>query len=139
MKRMLLIFLASLLLFACNSKAEKAASEQNIETGLKGRSYVLASVDAKTFANDFKVPKLVFGGDGAIGGNVCNQFSGKGVFVGNVFKVPQVAATMMLCPDEQLNKLEQIFFNMLRKGISVTLEEGKLTLSGDGQIWNLSK
>lgn len=124
------LLLASLL-GAC---AKQGAQSMLSESDLKHHNYVLESVDGRPFSSEFNTPNLSFNQDFSISGKVCNNFRGPAQLSDNVLTVEHMASTLMLCPDQQLNELENDFAQMLRAGARISLEGNRLTLSQGDRV-----
>lgn len=104
-----------------------------------GNKYVLTRVDGKPFKAEREV-FVQFGENHAISGSICNRFSGTYEMRGSIIKVEDIASTRMICPHEDLSKLENTFFQYLRGGISVTVQEGGvIEMRRDSSIWVFQK
>lgn len=124
--------LAAILLTLCLS-APGAAADQAVAWGdLAGRKFVLESVDGESLTAA-RQPLVEFMESGAIAGVMCNSFRGPAKLADGVLTVDHPAATLMMCPDERIMRLEADFFQMLPKGVRVTLDGRRLQLTGDGK------
>lgn len=125
-----MIMLASLTLGGCAKDKENSMISAK---DLKHYSYVLESVDGQKFSSEFATPSLSFDDELMIFGRVCNNFRGQAQLKDNILKVEQMASTMMICPEQQLNDLERDFSQMLQAGAEISQQEGKLTLRQGGR------
>lgn len=140
MKKIYLVLLALPLLAACAGGGSGTGTSAALtEAELMGQHYVLESVNGESFNSTFRTPELQFDGKMRISGRVCNSFSGPASLKDGVITAPQLASTLMLCPDAKLNKLEQDFYGLLRQGAGASLENGKLTLRGEGTVLQFKK
>lgn len=103
------------------------------EADLMHRRFVLESVNGTPFNSSFRTPDIEFGENFRVYGQVCNRYRGQGKLAGDVLTVAQMASTLMMCPDQALNKLERDFSEMLRNGAEIKFVDNTLTLSGNGQ------
>ena len=63
-----------------------------------------------------------------VAGSICNRYSGNGNVENGLLTVKRLRTTRMLCPDQQLNALEQLFAGMLEQGADVTFKDRSLIL-----------
>lgn len=103
------------------------------EADLMHRRFVLESVDGVAFASKFRTPDIEFGENFRVTGQVCNRYMGQGKLANDVLTVEKMASTLMMCPDEALNKLERDFSELLRNGVKTEFTGDTLTLSGGGR------
>ena len=64
-------------------------------------------------------------------GRVCNIFRGKCLFLNNLVKVEDVAASRMACPDQELAQLENKLLTYLRSGMSFVVFGNMLEMRRD--------
>lgn len=143
MKRLLYTLLLCLPLFGlfgvlggCAGSSGNAAEEMKTQTPLSeadliGHTFSLGSINGTEFRSELRTPELRFGEGMRVSGRVCNSFSGPGTLKDGMLTVPQAASTMMLCPDQALNQLENDLYEMFRLGakLAYDAQSGKLTLS----------
>ncbi len=112
--------------------AEPTASVESVITadGLAGKSFLLKSVDGRPFTAE-RVPHIEFDQNLNLSGAICNGFRGPGVLKDGIL-TSQMASTMMICPDEALNRLESRFHQLLRDGAALHLTGDTLTLWNAG-------
>lgn len=120
-------FIATLLLFA----AALPAADTPELSRLAGRRFALESVDGETF-HAARQPFIEFTGEGMMTGRICNTFRGKAGIKDGTLTVSGPVATLMLCPDEKVTRLEHRLFALFPKGMAISLEEDRLELRGDG-------
>ena len=94
-------------------------------------NFTLAEVNGKPFSGE-KIPNIQFNEGFQISGAVCNAYTGQAEMTGGILSAPQLASTKMLCFDQELNELEFAFGNMMMAGARLKLENGLLTLEGEG-------
>ncbi len=94
-------------------------------------NFTLAEVNGKPFSGE-KIPNIQFNEGFRISGSVCNAYTGQAEMTGDTLSAPQLASTKMLCFDQELNELEFAFGNMMMAGAKFRLENGILTLEGEG-------
>ena len=98
------------------------------------RRFVLKTADGEDFSRTERPVDLEFiqSPDTAEGlqvaGRICNRYSGHGNVENGLLTVKRLMTTRMLCPDQQLNALEQLFAGMLEQGADVTFKERSLIL-----------
>ena len=96
--------------------------------------FVLKTADGKDFSGTERPVDLEFiqSPDAAEGrqvaGSICNRYSGNGNVENGLLTVKRLMTTRMLCPDQQLNALEQLFAGMLEQGADVTFMDRSLIL-----------
>ena len=127
--------MAALLLAACGAKnaAPDQASGVN-KQDLLHHAFVLAGINGKPFVKKERLPTLEFTEGFRVSGAMCNRFTGQGELENGVLTVRQMASTRMLCADQELNRLESDFSNMLMDGATVTLSGKTLTLGREGYV-----
>ena len=123
MKALLCMVLFVPMLVAC----AKAGGPTTVGDIAPGR-YVLQSVDGAAFSNRERTPEIAFDANMRVTGQVCNRFMGQGTLKDGILTVPEMASTMMLCVDKQLNAMESEFAGLLRRGAQISLEGDTLTL-----------
>ena len=122
MKKLFAILVSAPLLLSC-------AGGISVKDLVSEKKYVLQSVNGVAFASRERTPEIQFDGSMRVSGQVCNRFMGQGQLKGDVLTVPQMASTMMLCADPELNAMEQEFTSLLRQGAKVALRGDTLSLS----------
>ena len=118
--------------FALLASVSCAGGNKMKESDLMHRRFVLESVNGAPYKSTFRTPEIEFGENFNVYGQVCNRYRGQGKLAGNVLTVGQMATTMMMCPDEELNKLERDFGQMMQNGAKAELTGNTLILSGSG-------
>lgn len=121
------------------ASAEKADSPADGEGAaaveaddLVGKKFILKKMSGEDFVVEGERKPFIEFADGLrVMGATCNNFTGPGKLENNVLTVENAAATMKMCVDEKLNKLERDLFALLRKGAAITLDGDTLTLKGD--------
>lgn len=114
------------------SASGEQASGPPAADSLAGRHFVLKSVDGVDFSGKERVPEMAFSAELRLSGGICNRFMGQGELSDGTLTVKQMASTKMLCTDEDLNRLEALFAQMLTAGAEINLEGGTLALRRDG-------
>lgn len=137
MKIALLIF-SLILCTACSAQSTPDPvnmPDATAKAALLNRTFQLSAVNGKPFTTSSEQPKpnLHFSPGVVVSGRICNSFSGAGQFRNSLLIVPEMAATLMLCHEPELNELETAFFNLLHTGAAVSLDEqtGVLILSSN--------
>lgn len=126
MKKSLFVLAASITLSAC-SMNQNTAIKQN---DLQHHRFELLSVDGQTVpAAQGRIPEIEFGANMHVSGKMCNNFMGQGELHNNVLTVKGLASTMMMCPDENLNKWDHVISDVLNNGAALSLQDRKLTLT----------
>jgi len=129
MKKTLFVLAAAITLSACSMNQNPAVKQ----TDLQHHRFELVSVDGQRVpAAQGRIPELEFGSNLHVSGKMCNNFMGQGQLHNNVLTVKGLASTMMLCPDENLNKWDHVISDVLNNGAAVSLQEQKLTLTQGG-------
>ncbi|MFZ4832100.1 heat shock protein HslJ [Rouxiella sp. Mn2063] len=138
-KNIILAAVAALTLSACSmskpSPSDKAAAVDHppaiTAQDLQHHRYELISVDGEAVnsAQPRPGPTIEFGEKMHVSGGMCNRFMGQGELQNSVLTVKQLASTMMLCNDKQLNKWDQLIGEVLANGAKVTLQNNQLTLT----------
>ncbi|UQZ88609.1 hypothetical protein C4J81_05065 [Deltaproteobacteria bacterium Smac51] len=124
--------------------APAAAAEEVVPTGLAAElahhNFVIKSFDGQEFSltapDGTKMPKpnMSFGQWPHVNGKICNGYNAQASLEGSVLKFEKGASTLMMCFDENLNKLESTLHLMMSEGAEVTIENGLLTLKGNGHV-----
>ena len=116
------------------SPDEPAAVEQKPVTqeDLLHHRFVLKSANDVSYEGKERVPDLEFLEGLRVAAGVCNRMSGQGELKDGKLVVKQMAATMMMCAEEDLNKLERDFGAVLAEGADIKIEGNTLILSGSG-------
>ncbi len=96
------------------------------------KEFTLQTVNGTAFIVKDKTPTIAFLSNMQVVGSVCNRFFGTGTLKDDVLRVDPMGASMMMCPDENLTKLEMNFFKMMAAGVTVRLEDSQLTLEQGG-------
>ncbi|MDR0362983.1 MAG: META domain-containing protein [Planctomycetota bacterium] len=105
------------------------------EADLLHRRFVLETFDGEEIAVERRQPGIEFLEGMRIAGSACNRFLAPGKLENGVLTAAgPVASTLMMCPDEALNRLDQAIPRMLEAGVRVDLSEGVLILSGGGHV-----
>lgn len=130
MKKLYLILIILPLMAACaGGSAGPEGSNALTEADLLQKNFTLVSVNGKAFAAKGRMPSIHFGDNMRVTGQVCNRFMGNGSLKDGVLTVPQMASTMMLCADNNLNRLEGEFGAIMREGASISLKDDRLIIS----------
>ncbi|MBQ4133018.1 MAG: META domain-containing protein [Desulfovibrionaceae bacterium] len=118
---MKLFTLAAVCLIFCAGCGFPAPSAQNILNELNGRSFQLLTVNGapSALSAEEPAPTLTFSSEGAVAGHICNSFNGAVQMKNNLMYAPELAVTMRICSDEQLNALETKFFQLLNCGVKI--------------------
>ena len=111
-----------------------AGAKQPDRNDLLHRRFVLESVDGAAFSSSVKTPDIEFNENFRVSGQMCNRYTGQGELANGVLTVRQMASTKMLCVDQELNALEQLFGVMLREGAAIDLSGTTLTLRQGGHV-----
>lgn len=123
MKKSLFVLAAAITISACSSQTGVK------QTDLQHHRFELLSVDGQTVpAAQGRIPEIEFGSNLHVSGQMCNRFMGQGKLENNVLTVKGLASTMMLCPDENLNKWDHVISDVLNNGAAVSLNENKMVL-----------
>ena len=137
MKIALLIF-SLILCTACSAQPKPEPvnmPDATAKAALLNRQFQLTAVNGKPFTVSPEQPEpgLSFSREMIVSGRICNSFSGTGQFKDSLLIVPEMASTLMLCHEPELNELETAFFNLLHTGAAVSLDEqtGVLILSSN--------
>lgn len=88
---------------------------------------------------DQEIPYIEFNENFNISGKMCNNFSGQAIYKDNKITSDNLVSTKMLCPNDELNKLDYMIDEVLKRGANVTLKNNQLTLKSgnDTLIFNL--
>ncbi len=71
---------------------------------------------------------IVFDGNQISGHSGCNSFNGEATIDGNLLSFGDLASTLMLCPDDEVNQREAEFLAALNNAASYTIKRQALTL-----------
>lgn len=118
----LVFFAAAFALFA--AEMEIAAVKP---ADIAGKRYILYSVDGKAFTSENQ-PFVEFDKDLNMAGAICNRFRGPATLENGILRTPGIVATRMMCPDENLSKLEPVVFKQLENGVVLRVEESDLIM-----------
>ncbi|MDR1920255.1 MAG: META domain-containing protein [Candidatus Adiutrix sp.] len=131
---------------AASEPAAEAGGREAWEQKLARRSFSLKSVDGRELnlkkpdGSEGPAPGLSFDewpeppARPFLSGKICNNYRGLIEIEGNILKMEKAAGTMMMCLDGELNRLENDFFKLLAEGVEMSLEDGTLTLKGQGRV-----
>lgn len=113
------------------SEEKKAQSMEPNE--LLHRRFILETADGVDFSSKDRPLEIEFrqsptGKGFMISGGICNRFTGQGNLQDGVLSAPHLGMTRMLCPEEDLNRLENLFAQMMMEGAHYTLKDGQLIL-----------
>jgi heat shock protein HslJ len=117
-----------------SAPAEKATA-MVAEADLLHRRFTLISLDGEEIVakNRERQPAIEFLEGMRIAGSGCNRFIAPGKLENGVLvAAAPFAATMMMCMEPELNRLDQVVPAMLEAGARVELAGGALILSGGG-------
>ena len=105
------------------------------------RRFTLAGVDGSEFTLEDRnmYPDIEFNEGFQITGRVCNRYRGPAELKDGRLYAENLASTMMLCINSELDELEQLFFAMLRAGADISLTDDGLTLSQDGRVLSYAR
>lgn len=121
---------------AAKQSAPSASDGKVTADALVGKKFVLKQVAGKDFkAERGKQPFIQFDDGMRVSGSACNNFTGPGELEGGILYLKNAAATMMMCVNEDLNKFERDFHQLLRTGAAIDLDGDTLTLTGDDIIF----
>lgn len=115
------------------SESERDAARYIWEDELFGSSFILKSFNGEPVKSPLPVT-IEFSDNDEISGRICNTFSGQVEFATMMFKADQVATTRMMCPDEELARLENNFLRNLGYGIGYQLTGDELELRRDDMV-----
>lgn len=133
-KNIILAAIAALTLSACSmsepSPSDKQAAAITAQD-LQHHRYELVSVDGEAVnsAQPRPRPSIEFGEKMHVSGGMCNRFMGQGELQNSVLTVKQLASTMMLCNDKQLDSWDRLIGEVLANGAKVSLQNNQLTLT----------
>jgi len=131
-QRAMLVLGVALIVVAGCKPAPQPEQETVIEapppaTDLEGTSWVAESVAGKPVAEGFE-STVSFEADDRITGNAgCNGYFGSWGVDGDAIAFGHIGATMMMCPDEQMEQ-EQGFMEALNEAERFEVKDGKLFL-----------
>ncbi len=115
-----------------------AAQPEEIKTVEKSdlvrRRFVLETLDGKPFLKVENMPSIEFNEDFSVNGRICNLFRGMGELENGILKVENMASTMMMCGNDEVNQFEHLFGQLMASGVAVSLDGNKLQLEGDGHV-----
>lgn len=126
--------LALLLTVFCGFALAKQEMAAAADDSLAGQRYVLTRVNGKQLLTPRKVV-LEFGPDLRLTGQVCNRFHGQAELKRGILTVPGIASTRMMCPDENLARLENDLLQALRSGVGMLRFGDNLELRRDDMVW----
>jgi Heat shock protein len=126
MKKLAIVAAACLLVPGCAGNTKVTAQD------LASNTYVLQSINGTSFTSRERTPEITFQENMRVSGQTCNRFMGQGQLKDGTLQVAEMASTMMLCADPQLNTMERDLAAMLRAGAAISLDGKNLTLSRDG-------
>lgn len=101
------------------------------EKDLLHRRFTLKTMNGKDYSQKERVPDLEFLEGFRVSGGWCNRFSGLGKLADGVLSADKMVSTKMMCVDEDMNRMDFLFPQMLQKGARIRLENNVLTISGD--------
>lgn len=131
MKKLIAFILIAFILSGCNT-------EQSVKPeDLLHRHFVLVKANGDIIKEDntMNIPYLEFGENFKISGRMCNQFFGQATYQDDVISSPGLVSTKMLCPNNQLNLLDNIIAQLFQDGAKVSMKENKLILaSGENKL-----
>lgn len=126
MRKLFLAVCAFFMVWGCSGMIKTVTAED-----LAPNRYVLQRVNGEPFAGQERTPEISFDETLRVSGQVCNRFMGQGILKGGVLTVPEMASTMMLCDDPELNEMEREFLEMLRQGARLRLDGNNLSFRND--------
>ena len=137
MKRIVLASLACVVLAACTGESKEASAPAApavvTENDLLTHRFELAAINGEAFAaREGRTPEIFFDQGMMVSGSACNRFRGKGEVKDGKLVVKEMASTMMMCADDTLNTLERDISAMLAGGAALSLQDGSLTVEGNG-------
>jgi heat shock protein HslJ len=115
-----------------STTAAEAPAKPLRSEDLLHRRFALAEVNGKAFniEEPAQRPEIEFNEGFQISGRVCNRFRGPAELNDGRLIAENLASTMMLCINSELDELERLFFAMLRAGADISLDKNdRLTLS----------
>ncbi|MCL2878323.1 MAG: META domain-containing protein [Acidobacteria bacterium] len=118
-----------------------AAGKTPAPEDLLHRRFALAGVDGREFTIEDRNlrPDIEFNEGFQITGRVCNRYRGPAELKDGRLYAENLASTMMMCINSELNELEQLFFAMLRAGADISLTDGGMTLSQGGRVLSYAR
>lgn len=129
LKHILGIVIAASVLSACNPNSSTSPAKTDVSLAdLTHHRFELVEFNGEAL-NVKQTPVIEFNEGNTITGSMCNRFNGKFTLENNVVKSSQLAMTRMMCPEEIRNKLDFALSDILNKGATVTLNQGKLTFT----------
>lgn len=132
---LLLCTAAVIALSGCGGKSNAAQQKSALsKEDLLHHNFTLTHINGKAFTGTERTPSIEFNEGFRVSGATCNRFMGQAELKDGVLIVKEMASTMMLCADPDLNKLEQDFSVMLEAGADITFQENILTLSRNGYV-----
>ena len=133
MKKLVAVTFLSLALAGCVNPGKASVQPEQ----LQNHRFVLENVDGKAITKTATQPEISFSAlsdislikNITVSGVMCNSYNGQGKLSEGALTVKTLAMTRKLCTDPQLNELDQVIGDMLRKGAQVDLTEDQLTLA----------
>lgn len=133
MKKLVAVTFLSLALAGCVNPGKASVQPEQ----LQNHRFVLENVDGKAITKTATQPEISFSPlsdislikNITVSGVMCNSYNGQGKLSEGALTVKTLAMTRKLCSDPQLNELDQVIGDMLRKGAQVDLTEDQLTLA----------
>ena len=133
MKKLVAVTFLSLALAGCVNPGKASVQPEQ----LQNHRFVLENVDGKAITKTATQPEISFSAlsdislikNITVSGVMCNSYNGKGKLSEGALTIKTLAMTRKLCTDPQLNELDQVIGDMLRKGAQVDLTEDQLTLA----------
>lgn len=110
-------------LAACGDK-ERPVTEEH----LKGRTFVMQSVDGKDMPAMMHLPEVSFDGEMMMSANICNRLRGKAEIVDGKVVVKDMVSTKMACPPE-LMEMENSFMKTMNEGWHVIVDGDRASLT----------
>ena len=130
---LILCMSAMIALVGCAGKTTSTGPKSTVsKQDLLHHNFVLTHVNGKPFLEKERTPNIEFNEGFRVSGATCNRFMGQAELENGVLTVKHMASTMMFCADDDLNKLEQKFSQMMEGGAAITLKDNILTLSREG-------
>ena len=126
--------LAGFFLFSgcCSSVSQK--NQIVSQDMLSHHNFILQSVNGVPFKNERVTPSLAFNEGMHISGAMCNRFFGPYTLENNILKA-QMASTMMMCLEEELNQYENLLYKMIAEGVEVEYSWDILTLRQGSHVF----
>lgn len=113
---------------------------EGLPAKLAHRNFVIQSIDGQPFNQQDNPdgskphkPNLSFGQWPHASGKICNSYSGRLEWAEETLKMT-AASTMMMCFDQEVNRLESLFHQMMNKGVKAEFDGQTLTLSNDEHV-----